>query len=173
MKEWLILGLGNPILGDDGVGWKVADEVKRWCAIPGNPYQSLLEIEMAALGGLSLMERMIGYKGVILIDAIYTGNAPPGSVSVFPLRELQDPFQGHSASTHDTTLMIALDTGRSMSLSLPSEILIVAIEAQRLHDFTEALSEQVAAAIPIATHCLMELLQRVLPLDENDQKVDG
>jgi hydrogenase maturation protease len=161
MKEWLIIGLGNPILGDDGVGWKVADELMHWCATSDNSYQSLVEIETAALGGLSLMERMAGYQGVILIDALETGRHPPGTVRVFPLNELENPSHGHSASTHDTTLMTALETGRSMGIPLPREILVVAIEAIILYDFSESLTEAVAAAVPLATREVKEILARV------------
>ena len=167
MKKWLVIGLGNPILGDDGVGWKVADEVLHWCSTPGNPYHSQVEIETAALGGLSLMERLIGYQGVILIDALETGTHPSGTVSVFPLQDLKDHSLGHSSSSHDTTLLTALKTGNSMGLDLPSEILVVAIEAHKLYDFTESLSEPIAKAVPVATRSVQDLLRQVLPVLDN------
>ena len=83
MTKTLIIGLGNPILGDDGVGWAVADKVQP---------QTEIEIEKLSLGGLSLMERISGYKRVILIDAIQSGSKPLGNVSVFPLKDLPNPF---------------------------------------------------------------------------------
>ncbi len=150
MVKTLIIGLGNPILGDDGVGWAVADKIQ---ANMGNA-----EIEKLSLGGLSLMERMSGYEKVILIDAMQTGNHPIGSVCVFPLEELPPPFSGHSASAHDTSLLTALETGRRLGIPLPTEITVVAIEAKNVYDFSETLSPSVSAAVPIAAQFVMGLL---------------
>ena len=69
----LIIGLGNPILGDDGVGWKVANQLTTII----DPDFSV-EIDCASLGGLSLMERMLGYQRVIVIDLMETGQSPEG-----------------------------------------------------------------------------------------------
>lgn len=151
MTKTLIIGLGNPILGDDGVGWAVADKVQP---------QIEIEIEKLSLGGLSLMERISGYERVILIDAIQTGSKPLGSVSVFPLKDLTNPFSGHSASVHDTSLLTALDTGRRLGVPLPNddEITVVAIEAENVYDFSEELSPPIAAAVPIATQKVLDLL---------------
>ena len=99
----LIIGLGNPILGDDGVGWKVANQLTAII----DP-DSAIEIDFASLGGLSLMERMLGYQRVIIINSMETGQSPEGCVKVFPLATLENPFAGHSASAHDASLMTAL-----------------------------------------------------------------
>ena len=63
----LIVGLGNPILTDDGVGVKVAYAVEE--ALSPNIPENLTVTE-ASVGGLRLMELMVGYDRVILIDAI-------------------------------------------------------------------------------------------------------
>jgi hydrogenase maturation protease len=149
----LVIGLGNPILGDDGVGWKVVKELK--LAID---HQMPVEIDTAALGGLSLMERLISYERVIIVDSMETGNSPVGSVSVFPLASLPDPMAGHSASTHDATLITALRTAEKLGVDIPKQVDIVAIEAENVYDFTEELSPPVAAAVPLAVRKVLELL---------------
>jgi len=151
----LIIGLGNPILGDDGVGWRVAAEVKRLLT---SDLISKIEVDTLSLGGLSLMERLIGYDQAILIDAMDTGREAVGSVSTFKLEELPDPMAGHTASAHDATLITAIKAGRSMGASLPDTILIIAIEARNVYDFSEELSPLVAAAVPEAVEKVMELL---------------
>ncbi len=151
----LVLGLGNPILGDDGVGWRVVEAVAS-CALP-----SQVEVDRCSLGGLSLMERMSGYERVILVDAIYTGEQPPGSIRCFTLAELPDRSVGHTTSAHDTSLRNALNVGRSMGIALPEEeyVTIVAIEAERVYDFSEELSPAVAAAVPEAVHLVLRCLE--------------
>ncbi|MDI6769681.1 MAG: hydrogenase maturation protease [Anaerolineales bacterium] len=170
----IVIGLGNPILGDDGVGWRVAEEVNRLIADSDKPSAighqpsairpppSAIEVDCFSLGGLSLMERLTGYERVILIDAIFTGQRPIGSVTTFPLNELPNLSAGHSTAAHDTSLRTALDVGRSMDIPLPEEdqVTIVAIEAENVYDFSEKLSPPVEAAVPLAVAKVMELLNK-------------
>ena len=67
----LVLGLGNPLLGDDAVGLKVAALVRE--RLDGAPGVDVLEEEA---GGLRLMERMTGYDRAVLVDAAVTGGTP-------------------------------------------------------------------------------------------------
>lgn len=151
----LVLGLGNPILGDDGVGWKVAQHVRDALG----PESPDVDVDFASLGGLSLMERMLGYRRVILIDSIETQAHREGAVSVFPLQALRDPSSGHSASAHDTSLTTALQTAQVMGEHIPDAVEVVAIEARITYDFTESLSAAVEASVPIATRKVLELLR--------------
>ncbi|RME51013.1 MAG: hydrogenase maturation protease [Caldilineae bacterium] len=149
--QTLLLGLGNPILTDDGVGIRAAEAV-RAALPPGAP----VTVGEACVGGLGLMERLVGYRRAILIDAICTGDAPPGAVrrlTLDDLRTITPPR--HTASTHDAPLLTALETGRQMGLPLPDDIVLFAIEAANVSDFGETLTPPVAAAIP-------EVVQRVL-----------
>jgi hydrogenase maturation protease len=150
----LVIGLGNPILGDDGVGWRTAEQVRLQIEKLSLP----VEVDYLSLGGLSLMERLVGYENVIIIDAIYSGQKPVGSVDSFSLDELHNPNDGHTASAHDTTLMTALNAGRRLSLSLPEKVQVVAVEVKNVHDFSEELSAPVAASVPLAVDRVMELL---------------
>jgi len=161
----LIIGLGNPILGDDSVGWKVVEELSTQFGVPlGKEFQMLnvkrLTFDCASLGGLSLMERMLGYERVILIDSLETGQNPVGTVRVFPLDSLTDPTAGHSASAHDTTLMTALKTAKAMGLSVPISVDFVAIEAKNVYDFTEELSPPVAIAVSVANTAVLQFLNK-------------
>ena len=172
----LVIGLGNPILGDDGVGWEVAEEVKKSLQPSprhrhpspngtrarkgrGDRGEGDVEVDTAALGGLSLMERMLGYDRVVLVDSMETGQNPVGSVQVFPLASLPNPMAGHSASAHDTSLITALKTAESLGAAIPKKVDVVAIEAQNVYDFSEELSPPVAAAVPFAAQAILDLLQ--------------
>lgn len=148
----LVLGLGNPLLSDDGVGWRVAEELRARINDPR------IEIDCHAGGGLSLMERLIGYDRAIIIDAINTGQKPQGTVDCFGLEDLPQIAQSHLASAHETTLHTALQVGRAMGATLPTDILIVAVEAQNVYDFSEELSPAVASAVPQAVEWIIRHL---------------
>ena len=159
----LVVGLGNPILGDDGVGWRVAEAVRDrlHSSILGAPSLSAsdrrLEVDCAALGGLSLMERLIGYDRAIVIDAIATGTRPVGSVFSCALEDLPDRSAGHTTAAHDTTLQNALEVGHRMNAHLPENIHIVGVEAELVFDFSEELSPPVAKAVPEAANRVINL----------------
>ncbi len=166
----LIIGLGNPILGDDGAGWRVAEQVaQRFNCLPAilnktNPCPgpvdaAQVEVDCLSVGGLTLMERMIGYERVIIVDALETGQYPTGSVVKFSLAELPERALGHLCSAHDTTLQNALRVGKSMGAELPEEILVVGIEAAQVVDFSEQLTPDVLNAIPVAVEQVMELIK--------------
>ncbi len=149
----LIVGLGNPILGDDGVGWRVAEQLNRQELPPG------VEVDTLAYGGLSLMERLVGYQRAIIVDALATGKFPIGSVHVFPLETLDNPFLGHMGSAHEASLQTALEMGRALGEDLPEKVTVVAVESPYVYDLSDELSPQAAEAVPEAVRAVMELLE--------------
>jgi hydrogenase maturation protease len=156
----LIIGLGNPYLGDDGVGCVIADRVCERLANQVRASENDFEIDNLSVGGLRLMERMIDYDQVIIIDAITTGKHPEGEVITFPVDQLPVYAQGHLGSAHDTSLQNALQMGRTLGVDLPAQIDIVGIEARHVYDFSEDLSPAVAAAVPKAVETVMEILNQ-------------
>lgn len=156
----LIVGLGNPILGDDGAGWKVAEEVERLLPslFQGEGQGMRVDVDCVSLGGLSLMERLIGYQRAIVIDTIGTRQHPIGMAYHFRLDDLYDPTSGHTTAAHDVSLMKAIEIGRSLGAPLPDQIDVVAIESPYVYDFSEDLTPSVAAAVPQAVELVMQLL---------------
>lgn len=151
----LVIGLGNPILGDDGVGWRVVEEVER--KLGGRE----VEFEYFSLGGLALMERMVGYQKVLVVDSIVTGAKPLGTVYNLPLSRLPNFSAGHTTASHDASLQTALEVGRSLGCILPAEVWVVAVETGHAYDFTEELSPEIAGAVPHAVEAVMEALSGV------------
>ena len=162
----IIVGLGNPILGDDGIGWKVAEEVKRQLsssshhAAQGNGSDETggyIDVEFLSLGGISLMEYLIGYQRAILIDAI-SSDRETGSVIVAKLSELSDYSAFHMTSAHDTSLQNALRLGQTMGADLPEDVTVVGIATKHIYDFSEELSPAVAEAVPKAAKIVIGML---------------
>ena len=153
----LVLGLGNPILTDDGVGVWVAEAVRR-----ALPPESLVEVSEVSIGGLTLMESMLGYSQVILIDAFLASDEGPGVFHRLTLDDFRSisPSQ-HIASTHDTSLVTAFDMGRRMGLPLPEEVIIYAIRVENILDFSDKPTPAVAEAIPRVTAAVLQELREI------------
>jgi hydrogenase maturation protease len=158
----VVVGIGNPILGDDGIGWRVVEEVeRRWVAEPRAGLEPPpVTFMCVSLGGLSLMERLVGAGRAILVDAVRTGDRPVGTVFAIPLAELVEGASGHLDNAHDASLPVALAAGRSLGADLPAEITVVGIEALRVDEFGEELSPPVAAARPAAVDAVLAILRR-------------
>jgi len=151
----LIIGLGNPKLGDDGVGWKVVKEV---CKNLSD--DTRVDVNCLSLGGIGLMEHLIGYDRAILVDA-FEMDAPVGSISVLKLNQLPNYSAYHIASTHDTSLQKAIEMGREMGAHLPENVLVVGIAIDRIHEFSEDLSPPVAQVVPVVVNIVLDLLQEI------------
>ncbi|GAB4535061.1 MAG: hydrogenase maturation protease [Anaerolineae bacterium] len=153
----LVIGLGNPILTDDGVGVKVACAVRDALASAEHNDVSVTE---ASVGGLRLMEMMIGYERVILVDALQHPGVRPGSIRRMTLEDLSTitPTQ-HSTCAHDTSLVTALELGRQMGLPLPKELIIYAVGVENVTCFGEQPTPAVARAIPDVTQAILAELK--------------
>ncbi len=149
----LVVGLGNPILGDDGVGWRVAERVLGRLDDPD------VAVLCLSLGGLALMEHLVGYRRVMIVDAMATG-APAGTLHWLDAPDRGDLGVQHTASVHDLSLASALAMGRELGLNLPAEIRVVGVEAAPEFEFGEALSEPVDRAIPAAARLVLDWLAR-------------
>ncbi len=156
----IVVGLGNPLLGDDGVGWRVADEVEGLIRAAQEAGRTIpdVEIERLGVGGLRLMECLTGYEAAILVDAAEFPNRPIGEVRSCSFDELAEFAAGHLDSAHDASLRTALTLGRRLGASLPESIHAVTVQARRTDEFSEALSPAVEAAIPAAAQAVVELV---------------
>lgn len=147
----LVLGLGNPILTDDGVGIRVAEELEN------RINSGDADVIAASLAGLDLLETLTGYQRVIIIDALQTGGAPGEIYRLDP-----EAFQStiHAASPHDVNLATALELGKRLGLELPQIIDIFAIEAADIVSFSEKCTPEVAKAIPICVEMVLKELEK-------------
>ena len=175
----LVVGLGNPILGDDAVGLRLArDFVRRRSARPASapplgdrwPAEGALHrgddavdvIEDCPAYGLDVLELLAGYDRLVLFDAMVTGQATPGSWRRFTATALQ-PTR-HLRSLHDANLATALELGRRLGLGLPPdhEVHVFAVEIDDPDTFSSTLSPCLEAAYPDLAFEIMRDVEELL-----------
>jgi hydrogenase maturation protease len=101
------------------------------------------------------MERLVGYRRAILVDAVHGLEPDAGTVVCRPLSGLAPRAAAHLDGTHDASLATALEAGRAMGAPLPAEITVVGIEAASLGVFDERLTPEVAEAVPRAVELIL------------------
>ena len=146
----LILGLGNPILSDDGVGLQVAGELK------AKLDQQEVTVEETSMAGLNMLDLLAGYDRAIIIDAIQTMEGKVGQI--YRLKPGAFDATRHAATPHDVNFATALELGNRLGLALPQEIIIFAIEVEDVTTFSEECTPEVERAIPI---CVEKVIQEL------------
>jgi len=146
----LVLGLGNPILSDDGVGIKVAREVANQL---NSPQVTVAETSGA---GLSLLDSIVGYDKVIIIDAIQTKEGNTGQIYRMGTEDFS--LTKHFSSPHQVNLVTALELGKMLNLAMPQEITIFAVEAKDITNFSEKCTPKVEQAIPEVVKMVLQEL---------------
>jgi len=139
-KKIKVLGCGNTLVGDDGVGIRVIERLQQM-RLPKN-----VEIIDAGVGGLAILSWIEDIDKVVIVDAVQTGNEPPGTVYEFTDNELP-PSNMFMLSLHDLNLVDTLNVGRIVQ-KMPDEIVIIGVEVNRVAEFTKELTPEVEAAIP-------------------------
>ena len=139
----IVLGVGNLILGDDGVGIHVTREVKKQI----NDLD--ITIDEAITGGMNLLDLLVGYDKAIIIDAVKSETAETGEVKRIPLSDFNTM---NSCNPHDVSLVEAIKMAKRLGETrIPTEIIIIGIMMKQIPcEFGENLSKDIAAAVPIA-----------------------
>lgn len=149
----LILGLGNPILSDDGVGLRVASVLKDRLNKPEITFVD------ASVGGLNLLELLIGYDRAIIIDAIQTKEGKVGQV--YRLETEAFDTTRHASTPHDVNFATALELGKKLGLSLPQQIIVYAIEVADVTTFNEKCTPEVEQAISTCVKMIIKELDGI------------
>ena len=148
----IIIGLGNPVRADDGVGPAVARSLReRLAGVEG------VTVDELWAGGFRLAEAMVGYDRAILVDALDRGDRPPGSICRLSMTDLKGTRTMNCV--HDASLPTALETWRRAGAALPQEISIWGVESQDLESFSEELTTPVAMAVPRLVEAILQDLQ--------------
>ncbi|MGA1793565.1 MAG: hydrogenase maturation protease [Thermoplasmatota archaeon] len=148
----IIVGIGNPILGDDGVGIHVARKLRP--ALEGKG----IVIEEAFTGGLNLLDIIVGHDRAILVDSISSRELAIGEVVV--VQDVSEIGSDHSANPHDVSFPEALElAGKMGETRVPKEISLVGINIRPSYDFKEGLSTEVASAVDIAAEKVRLLIE--------------
>ncbi len=147
----VIIGLGNPLLTDDGVGIKVARAIASAIDSP------VVDVTEVYAGGIRLMEAMVGYDRAVVIDAMVTGVRSPWELCRMTPQDIVSTR--NLFCSHDGPLEAALEVGRLCGLNLPSEVVVWGIEALDVENYSEELTADVSRAVPDVARRIIEDLK--------------
>jgi hydrogenase maturation protease len=146
----LIIGIGNPLLGDDGIGVHIARRLS------GLIEDENVDVVDTNMGGLNLLDFILGYDKLIVIDAIMTGQDQVGEIYRLGPGEMGGPFYT-AASPHHFNLPATIELGRRLFPSeMPKEVVVYAVGAREVAQISEEITDRVRKAIPGVTSLVLE-----------------
>ncbi len=153
----LIVGLGNSLMGDDGVGIAAVRELKK-LELSG------VELLEGGVSGIGLLSKLRGRRRVVIIDAVQGGSGEPGDIYRLTPEELAKP-EFSFLSLHDIALEHVLALGKELlGDEFPEEIVIYGVEVKEIR-FGRGLSEPVKRALPKLVELLRQEMAEDVPGD--------
>ena len=148
----LVLGIGNTILGDDGIGVHIVQGLAK------EINDENIDVMDTSIDGLNLLELIVGYDKVIIIDAIMTEETKAGEI--YRLRpENIGRLACSATSPHHLNLATTIEIGKRLfPQEIPGEVIIFAVGAQEVTEVTEEMTVRVKEAIPRAINLVLEEL---------------
>jgi len=132
-----VLCLGNDLVADDAVGYEAAAELRR--RLPG------VDVVESATSGLYLLDEVVGVDRLVVVDAVATGRADPGTVHVFREGDLEVV---HGGSQHYVGLFETLELVRALDLDGPDDVVLVCVEVADTLTIGGEITPPVQAALP-------------------------
>lgn len=134
----LVLGIGNTVMGDDGVGPRVVQSLQRDYLFPGQ-----VEVVDGGTSGVELLPLLEGKSHLIVVDAVQCGRSP-GSTLRLGAEELP-VLLGARISPHQMGLPDVLALARLMGRA-PEQVVLIGVQPGSLDLGTE-LSPEVAGQL--------------------------
>jgi hydrogenase maturation protease len=150
----VVLGLGNPVLGDDAAGLRVADTLQQ--LLQESPVDGV-QVAASTRAGFELIDLLTGASRAIIIDCLQVADPHPGRVRRLDL--------GHVAGSarlvgpHDISVAIAFELAATLGIPMPQEVDIYGIEGAAVLEFTERMTPEVEAAAATLARELHALLR--------------
>ena len=153
-RKTLVIGIGNEILSDDGIGPRLVSSLSEMIDDPD------VNFKTAFCGGLEIMEYIRGYERAVIIDAIHTRNGRPGNVYVFSPYDFRET--SNLSNLHDVNFITALHLGDILELNLPSDLNVIAVEITEDREFSEKLTPLLEIRYPEILEEVSSLIKRII-----------
>jgi hydrogenase maturation protease len=142
----LVLGIGNPIVTDDGAGLKIAHKI--------GEMKPELEVVEACSGAMGLFDYITDRDRLILIDSVKTEGGKPGALYKIDMEDLE-PTLSH-ATSHSLDIASAFKLGEGLGYKMPQSVSIYAVEIKDNTNFGDECTKEVTDRIPSIAKKIIE-----------------
>lgn len=148
----IVLGVGNILLSDEGVGVRAVEKLQRDFVLPAG-----VEVIDGGITGMEMLEDLAGADHILIVDAVRSGNAPASIVRI--AGEQVPVFFRTKLSPHQIGLSDVLAT-LVLTGEQPGGVTVIGVEPVSLETAME-LSPQVEAVLPEVVSLVVEELRQL------------
>jgi len=163
----LVMGIGNPLMRDEGVGPRVAELL-----MAGFDFPEHVEVVDAGTMGLGILDLLRDIDHLVVIDAVQGTEHPAGTVVIMSPEEIAPNQVLHSL--HDMRLADVLQNAALIIDDMPSAV-VIGVQIERIEEFVLELSPACEAALPIALAATLDELSKleVIPTPREGSDVNA
>jgi hydrogenase maturation protease len=154
LKDIVVVGLGNPLMADEGIGVEVLSRLSRMAG----QFPSVDFVD-AGTAGLSLLHKLSGRRRAILIDCCVMGSSP-GSITMFSPDDVRSIKKLSQFSLHEVDILQVIELARRLG-DCPEEIIICGIEPAAIEpkqSLSAVLTERLDSYVEMVTGQLSKWL---------------
>ena len=150
MNKLLILGFGSDILSDERIVIQIIEKLKQ--EFTHADYKQFLTLS------LDVLEEIITYEKIIIIDTVKSSQKKPGTVTIYPLQKYQPTL--HLENMHDISFPNLIMLGAFLGYSITKDIEIISIE---VHDHT-TISTAYSSEIEVSFSSIFSKIKKTIAL---------
>jgi hydrogenase maturation protease len=144
LKPTIVVGLGNPLMADEGIGVAVIEELSK-LAVAGQLPSETIEYYDGGCGGMYLLHSIAERQKAILIDCCLMG-AEPGTLKRFTPDDVNSVKQMAHLSLHEVDILKVIELAKQIG-QCPDEIVIFGIEPVKIEPQMH-LNDSIGEKIP-------------------------
>jgi len=154
MGKIVVVGFGNEILTDDGIGVRIVKELKK------EELFNTIKFEAGWLGGIEILDYIENFDTAVLIDATRTKSGTPGDIYHYTPGDFHETL--HLSNMHDASFLNTLEMGKKLGMHIPKQIHVLAVEIVEDLEFSLNFSEPVNKRYPEILAYTREFLSSLL-----------
>jgi hydrogenase maturation protease len=154
MKRVLIAGIGNILLGDDGVGPYVLHQLENSVT-----FDAGVTLEDLGTPALDFIDHIAGLDALIVIDSVENGKLP-GTITLYGKSDLMRCRSSMRMDTHSPAITESLTAAEIFFGASPTDILLVGVSAET-YEAGCTLSTPVQGAVESAVAEVLKELRRL------------
>jgi len=148
----VVLGIGNTILRDDGVGIYISRMLKKSLRHPD------VKIKETYLSGMTYIDMLEGFDFAFIIDSVKLEDNPVGA-----LYKIEEEMEcSNPKSLHHFTILNAVSFGRKIGIKMPDKVIIYAVNVLDNTTFCESFSTEIQSTLPSISDDIRKDIQKYL-----------
>ncbi len=154
----LVLGMGNTLLSDDGIGIIIKRYLEQKLDILSFDGAREIDFVETSWGGFRIIDILTGYDYAVIVDSIKTANKPQGYIHHLKPNDLLPTLR--LTSYHDINFATALKLAETLNTKMPSDIDIFAVEVENNYTISEYINPELWESIKKCSGRVIKMLEK-------------